>query len=198
MLGVGTSIEDVRAAVARIEPRDQPQVPDTRKAAVAAVFRDAGQSADLLFIRRAAHPRDPWSGHMAFPGGRIDETDASPLAAAIREAREELSLDLERDAVLIGRLSEARTHLRPGGVPRSVVPFAFELRTQPELVPNGEVEEALWVPLAFLADRANRRAMTWIRDGTPLPMPCYRWEGRVIWGLTLRFVDELLGALDPR
>ncbi len=49
---------------------------------------------DLLFIRRAEKSGDPWSGHMAFPGGHMESSDASLLAAAIRETQEEIGLDL--------------------------------------------------------------------------------------------------------
>lgn len=182
--------------MATIVPRTDPSIPAVKKAAVAAVYRDTPAGAELLFIRRAEHPRDPWSGHMGFPGGRVDAADRDPLATAIRETREELDLDLVVAGELVGRLSEVRTHLAPTAAPRAVVPFVFELR-EPAAVLRGnhEVEEVIWVPLDFLADRRNRSSMTWIRRGVPLPLPCYRFEGRVIWGLTLRVVDELLEAL---
>ena len=120
---------------------------------MAAVLRQMKTGLELLFILRAKHPRDPWSGQMAWPGGRVDDGDAGPLATAVRETREELALDLERDGELLGALSEVRTHLRRGPGPLSVVPFVFELKGEPALVPNSEVQEALWVPLPFLLDR---------------------------------------------
>ncbi len=167
-------------------------VPATRKAAVAAILRDAAGGAELLFIRRAEHPKDPWSGHMGLPGGRVDPDDASPFAAALRETLEEIGLDLSSAARPVGRLSEVRTHLPLGAPPHSVVPFVFALAEAPPLTPNHEVQEALWVPLSFLDDRRNRSSFTWVRAALPLPTPCYRYEGRVIWGLTLRIVEELL------
>ncbi len=186
----------LRQAVAAIVPAVDPDVPLEKKAAVAAIFRDGSGGAELLFIRRAEHPRDPWSGHMGFPGGRVDPRDPDPLAAALRETREELALDLASAGELVGQLSEVRTHLVPSAAPRAVVPFVFELRdgTVP-LRANREVQEVVWVPLGFLADRTNRSSMTWVRRGVPLPLPCYRFGGRVIWGLTLRVVDELLEGL---
>lgn len=186
----------LRAAVAGIVPRVDPSIPAMEKAAVAAVYRDAPDGAELLFIRRAEHPRDPWSGHMGFPGGRVDAADRDPLATAIRETREELNLDLEAAGDLVGPLSEVRTHLAPTAAPRSVVPFVFELREPGAVLrANSEVQEIVWVPVGFLADRTNRGVMTFRRRGIPLPLPCYRFGGRVIWGLTLRVVDEMLDAL---
>lgn len=179
-------------ALSRLPLREDAEVPAARKAAVAVVLRSVGGVVELLFIRRAEHPRDPWSGQMGLPGGRVDPGDASPLAAALRETREEIGLDLEALGRPLGRLSEVRTHLPLGSVPHSVVPFAFAVEGNPPLRPNEEVQEALWVPLPFLLDRANRSSFTWVRKGLPLPMPCYTYLGRVIWGLTLKIVDELL------
>lgn len=184
-------------AIARHPARGDDGVPAARKAAVAAILRDGGEGAELLFIRRAEHPRDPWSGQMGLPGGRVDAGDATPLAAALRETREEIGLDLESAGRPLGRLSEVRTHLPLGSVPHSVVPFAFAVDGEPELTLDArEVQEALWVPLAFLLDRGNRSSFTWVRAGLPLPMPCYTYRGRVIWGLTLKIVDELLALAE--
>lgn len=186
----------LEAALARFAPKGVDEgVPASRKAAVAAVLRDGAGGAELLFIRRAEHPRDPWSGHMGLPGGRVDPQDASPFDAAVRETREEVSLDLARSARPLGRLSEVRTHLPFGKPPYSVLPFCFAVAGDPPLRANEEVEETLWVPLGFLADHGNRSSFTWVRRGVPLPTPCYHYGGRVIWGLTLRIVDELLGLL---
>ncbi len=191
----GPTLDAVRRALAALRPATADAGPGERRAAVAMALRQTARGAELLFIHRAEHPRDPWSGQMGFPGGRVESDDASPLAAAIRETREELALDLQRDATLLGPLSEVRTHLSHGPAPRLVSPFLFELLADAPLSPNHEVQAAVWVPLAFLADRANRSSMTWVRRGVPLPFPCYRYEGRVIWGLSLRMLDELLDLL---
>jgi 8-oxo-dGTP pyrophosphatase MutT (NUDIX family) len=163
-----------------------------RQAAVAIVLRSAPAGEEVLFIRRAEHPFDPWSGHMAFPGGMVDPGDASPLAAAHRETREELGLHLGDTAALLGRLSDvAPLSLRAS---LAISPFVFELTaTEVELTPNDEVQEPVWIPFAFLADPRQRSSFFWSRGGVPVPMPCCRWEGRVVWGLTLRMVDELVG-----
>jgi len=194
-VGTRATLEEVRRAVGALGPSARGQGPEERKAAVAAILREAAAGAELLFIHRAEHPHDPWSGHMAFPGGRVDAGDPDPLAAAVRETREELALDLGRDATLLGTLPEVHTHLRQGPAAMLVVPFVFEVRGEPALVPNHEVQEAVWVPLGFLLDRGNRGDFLWNGRGFPLLMPCYRYQGRLIWGLTLHMLDPLLDAL---
>lgn len=191
-MGSLASLAALARALERHDPVGDESVAADRKAAVACVLREGLQGVEMLLIHRAEHPADPWSGHLAFPGGRVDAEDPTPLATALRETREELSLDLVRDGRLLGRLAELRTHLRLGRTPHSVVPFVFEMLGEPALIPNHEVQRALWVPLGFLADRTNRSSFVWVRRGVPLPMPCYHIGDGVLWGLTLRFVDELL------
>jgi 8-oxo-dGTP pyrophosphatase MutT (NUDIX family) len=189
------TLDDVRRALAGGAQPARRDVAAREQAAVAAVLRPGADGLELLFILRAEHPRDPWSGHVGWPGGRLHPDDPSPLAAAVRETREELSLDLGRDAELLGALPEVRTHLRRPGMPHWVAPFVFAIAGDPALTLNHEVREALWVPLAFLLDRRNRGRFVWTGRGVPLLLPCYRFEGRVIWGLTLGMLDDLVAAL---
>lgn len=162
-------------------------------AAVAMLLRETPAGVELLFIHRAEHPRDPWSGHMAFPGGRVEPRDEGPLATALRETQEEIGVDLAKRARLLGCLSPVRTHR---ALPRFVFPFVFEVEGELKMVLNSEVQETMWVPLAFLADRANRGTFVWTGRGVPLPLPRYFYRERMIWGLSLSMVDELLHVTD--
>ncbi|MGD1147964.1 MAG: CoA pyrophosphatase [Thermoanaerobaculaceae bacterium] len=194
-MGASASLDRIRRVLARRDAPPEGEVVRDQTAAVAAVLREAPAGPDLLFIRRAEHPADPWSGDMAWPGGHVDPGDGGPLATAVREAREELALDLERDGALLGTLPVVRTHLRRGQGPLWVAPFVFELTTAPTLVPNDEVQEAVWVPLPFLLNPSNRGSFAWSGRGALVEMPCVRYEGRLIWGLTLKMLDDLLGLL---
>jgi 8-oxo-dGTP pyrophosphatase MutT (NUDIX family) len=188
---VQPTLDDVRSALAGHHPQAVQGSQSMRQAAVAAVLRSGREGVELLFIHRAEHDRDPWSGHMSFPGGRVEDDDADPLATAVRETSEEVALDLGRRATLIGQLSEVDAIGRGRRVGMVIVPYVFVLDRPCELRPNHEVQEIVWVPLSFLLDRGNRSRLTWTRLGVPVPLPCYRYQGHVIWGLTLIMVDEL-------
>ncbi len=185
-------IRPLRAALAESTPRI---IADHRKrvvAAVAVVLRAAGDGVEALLIHRAESSSDPWSGHMAFPGGRLESRDESPLHAAVREAREEVGLDLERDATFLGRLSDTTPRGRGRRLGLVIEPFAFEIHGDPEFRLGEEVQSVVWVPLGFLCDRGNRRSLWYRRALVPVRLPCYRYRGHLIWGLTLRILDEIV------
>jgi 8-oxo-dGTP pyrophosphatase MutT (NUDIX family) len=191
-------LEDFRRVVRAHRPTKIPAEGIMKQAAVAAILREREGAVEVLFIRRAEHPKDPWSGHMAFPGGRVDPEDQDAFAAALRETREELALDLGVHAQHLGELSHLVTVAHGKPLPLIIVPFVFELAGDPAVVVNHEVEEAVWVPLAFLLDKANRSTLPWTFAGATITLPCYRYEGRVIWGLTLKMLDELLALVAPK
>jgi len=163
-------------------------------AAVTLVLRERspGSGADLLMIRRAEHPNDPWSGHMGFPGGRLEADDPSPRHTAERETLEEIGLSLSEDARFVGVLSEVRARSRSQILPMSIFPFVYELVDPVPLQLNHEVAETIWIPLAFFADPANRSVMEYAQDETVFSLPCYHYSGRTIWGLSLIMLDEFL------
>ena len=189
------TIESFRTALGEFKPRLLADEDGQTRAAVAAVLRPGEEGPELLFIHRAEHPDDPWSGHMAFPGGRVDPGDVDPLAAALRETREEVGLDLETVGEEFGRLSDMAAIGRGRLMSMVITPFVFALESSPGLVPNHEVAEVVWVPVGFIADHANRETMPYRRDGLSLELPCYRYRDHLIWGMTLGMVDELLSLV---
>jgi 8-oxo-dGTP pyrophosphatase MutT (NUDIX family) len=189
------TVEAIRTALEGYRPELLPNQDEMKKAAVAAVVRDGDEGAELLFIHRAEDERDPWSGHMAFPGGRMDPEDATEIAAAVRETREELALDLEEEGEFLGRLSDVAAVSRGRPLSLVIVPHVFVIEGDPELVPNYEVAEVVWVPLGYLADYDNRSTVEWKLGHLTIPLPCYRYRDKVIWGLTFGMVDELLELL---
>ena len=176
------------------EPRALPGRGHMRQAAVAAVLASGApdEGARVLLIRRAQRDGDPWSGHMAFPGGRQEPSDADDRATAVRETAEEVGLDLAGHRR--GRLSDVLAKTHRGVQPMVIVPHVFLAPEGQAATTSDEVDEVVWVPLRFFADPANRVTRGWRMGGVELRMPAYHWRGREVWGLTLAMLDELIAV----
>lgn len=191
---VTVSLQHIEQALATRQPRKQSFRRWFKRAAVALILREVDGSAEVLMIRRSRSRGDPWSGDMAFPGGLLERAERHGLDAARRETAEEIGLQLAPQSC-IGRLSDLTVPLLPGRRGLVVSPYVFRLDSEPQLVANAEVAQILWVPLAFLQDPANRDRLIWGKRGIGIPMPCYRYQGRPIWGLSLRMLRELIALL---
>ena len=197
MVGAMTRLETLAGRLARLGADHGVEAAGTR-AAVAAILREVpgAEGAELFFIRRADHPLDPWSGHVAFPGGRRDPEDTSLLATAIRETREEVGIDLS-PGHLVGRLPDVPAFSRSGRGDLVVTPFVFALTGEVTVAPNQEVATTLWVPVATLARPDVRTSFKLDHDGKSYELPCIHLDpGRHrLWGMTLRMLETLLDAV---
>jgi hypothetical protein len=111
-----------------------------KRSAVAMILQVHDDEPHILMIKRAEREGDPWSGHMAFPGGRMDAVDRNGFA----------------------------------------------------------VDEVIWVPFSFLMNENNLEEMLWQYRGADIPVPCYNYQGRCIWGLSLMMLGELLDIAGNR
>jgi 8-oxo-dGTP pyrophosphatase MutT (NUDIX family) len=192
-------LQTVRTRLTRLPADAGPRTPGERRAAVAALLRevDAAHGTEILFIRRAEHPLDPWSGHMAFPGGRHDEGDADLLATVVRETFEEIGLDLRAHGALLGRLPELPAVARGQRVDMVITPYVFALgRADAALRPNpAEVAEVVWAPLAPLLRGEGAARYAYVHEGRELQLPSVRVGEHVVWGLTHAMLQQLFAAL---
>jgi len=189
-------VDSVRRALARRPHRPVDAGGAERFAAVAAILRPRGDEAEVLLIRRALQANDPWSGHMAFPGGRMDPTDPDLLATAIRETAEEVGLQLDAGAHLVGRLDDLPAIARGRPVGLVIAPFVFAVEGDMPLQPNlQEVEELVWAPLSPFYRGERNVAHPYELEGRKISLPGYDVEGRTVWGLTHRMLESLFETL---
>jgi len=185
------------ARLSRLKDRLAHRLPTTTDdaalmwAAVAVVI--APDPDAVLLIRRADRPGDPWSGHMALPGGRHQPSDPDLLSTVIRETREEVGIDLVREQ-LLGGLDDVmpRTPVLP---PIAVRPFAFLLPARPRLVLNPEVATSQWVTLEDLLQPGGYHLASLEVGGQIRDVQAYRLADAVVWGMTERILTGLLEQL---
>jgi len=161
------------------------------QAAVALVLR-AREPLELLLIKRATSERDPWSGHMALPGGRRDEADPDLLATARREALEETGVDLVTHGRPLGRLDDVAPS-SPRLPKLTISPFVFGVPAHLEAhVASREVERVCWVSVAELRAPETRSSVDIPLPGGDRSFPSFRVQGEHVWGLTYRILERFL------
>ncbi|MDX1635470.1 MAG: CoA pyrophosphatase [Marinobacter sp.] len=164
------------------------------RAAVALIYREGDDGhPELLFIQRARREGDPWSGDMAFPGGRMQPEDATPRAAAERETLEETGLDLARHGRFEARLSDLVTRHHSRWRPMVVTPYVYCWQGPSAVAANHEVERVVWISIDHLAARENQGKLSWRTPIGTFKLPCCRYQDCCIWGLSYSMLRELLG-----
>jgi 8-oxo-dGTP pyrophosphatase MutT (NUDIX family) len=190
-LSVRACLDEVARRLERQQPLDR-ESHVTRHSAVATMLRDAERGPEVLLIRRAERPDDPWSGHMAFPGGRRDPSDATLLRTAERETMEELGFLPSEVGRVIGRLDDVDAIARGRRVGMLVRPYVYVLEHEPVLRPNEEVAEAIWAPIGPMLSGEVDTVRPYLLDGRQIELPAYDLEGRIVWGLTYHMLQGLL------
>ena len=190
------SMVRIRSALESNRPVSVPEEEGVRKAAVALIFHLGGDGAlELLFIKRAEYPGDPWSGQIAFPGGREELTDSSLAHTAIRETREETGIDLTRDGQLIGALDDLRP--RTVGLPAIVVrPYVWALDSSEPLVLSQEVAAAFWFPFTAVERAESWRDEIVLARGVQMIARVFRHQDEVVWGMTEKILSQLLSLVE--
>lgn len=183
-------VSALRDGLGRRTPFRGPVDPALSQAAVLLVVRPTDPM-ELLLIERAEKEGDPWSGHMALPGGRREPGDVDLLATALRETEEEIGIRVAPDTIL-GELDE----LRPTARRRfaiTIAPYVAAVPTDTVPVPApAEVETVVWVPLPHLAsDEAVDEVLIEL-DEEPLTLPALNYQEYVIWGLTHRILTGFM------
>ncbi len=191
-------IEQIRRSITGHSPIQYPVRKNTRQAAVSIVLRPGKKDTEALFILRATKDGDPWSGHMAFPGGHYEVSDDSLRHTAERETWEEIGLDLNGAAQYLGQIDPVQATPRRRELDMIVTPFVYEL-TVPDVSfnPNYEVADVRWGSLREMHEGTSHTMGEFVVGGQTVNYPGYAVDDEIVWGLTYRMVDLFFAMLDP-
>ena len=165
---------------------------DVRRAAILLALRsrDDGEP-EVLLIKRAEAEGDPWSGHIALPGGRMEPGDSDLSVTAVRETREETGVDVERDGRMLGSLDDLMPR-SPTLAPIVIRPYVALVRADVTISPSHEVAAAFWVPLSVLrAPAAWGTGIVQVRGGERR-VSIFQHGEYTVWGLTERVLRQFL------
>jgi 8-oxo-dGTP pyrophosphatase MutT (NUDIX family) len=157
-------------------------------AAVALVLKPGKSDLNVLLVKRVESLADPWSGQMAFPGGKRDVKDANLVETVVRETLEETGINLLRRCRLLGVLTALSSRPRPE---LKILPFVVLLEHKPLIkLSEKELQSFVWIKLNEIArHRGNAR----LSFGE---VPAFVVTNVVIWGLTYRILEDFLEISD--
>jgi 8-oxo-dGTP pyrophosphatase MutT (NUDIX family) len=189
-------LDKVRLATKRgnsdIPPEDdQSKLP---AAAVCMILRaaDSKNSLEILLLKRKSFEGDPWSGQIAFPGGR-SKSGETLLETVKREVMEETGINLE-DLEPLGPLAQ----VFPGNFSIRVTPFVAIAPTEVEVkVDHIEIDDYFWTPTSYFLDRNNSSVYSFSKDGRKIDALAFVYLGKyVVWGMTLKIIEDFLSSLN--
>jgi 8-oxo-dGTP pyrophosphatase MutT (NUDIX family) len=165
---------------------------EVRRAAILLALRArADGEPEVLMIKRADAEGDPWSGHIALPGGRMEPADRDLAETAVRETLEETGVDVARDGRLLGFLDDLMPR-SPTIAPMVIRPYVALVRADVEIVASHEVAAAFWVPLSALRAPASWGTGTVHVRGGERRVSVFRHGEYTVWGLTERVLRQFL------
>jgi 8-oxo-dGTP pyrophosphatase MutT (NUDIX family) len=182
-------------SLAQRPPIDVRPEPQMRLAAILLALRArADGEPELLMIKRADAEGDPWSGHIACPGGRMEPADHDLAVTAVRETLEETGVDVAHDGRLLGHLDDLSPRT-PSLPPIVIRPYVALVRAGVEIVPSREVAAAFWVPVSALREQTAWRLAEITVGGAPREVSVFQHGEYTVWGLTERVLRQLLGYM---
>jgi 8-oxo-dGTP pyrophosphatase MutT (NUDIX family) len=152
-------------------------------AAVVILLKKKKCDFEILFVKRAVNPIDPWSGEMAFPGGRSDHNDRDIKNTIVRETFEETGIDLLHRCRFLGTLEFFRSTRNQE---MKILPFIVIIEYEPSIVLN---KELVWFEWIFLEKLIQHETVTRIDSKE---VPAFIMEKCIIWGLTYRILKRFI------
>jgi 8-oxo-dGTP pyrophosphatase MutT (NUDIX family) len=158
------------------------------------ILREERDRYSMLFIKRREYLSDLFSGHMAFPGGKMQKGDENKLETAIRETLEETGIDLRKDGRILGELDDV-SPVNPRARHYIVTPYVALVGEDIRVKPNEEVAEFVWIPISNFMDEKTLEIRVIERYGMRLEDFAFHYQKYVIWGMTARILRQFLYLL---
>ena len=194
-------IDEIRSALTRLEHDWDVYDAHPSQAAVAMILSDGAEGLEVCFIRRAERAGDPWSGQVAFPGGRASAADADAFAVAERETWEEIGIELKHEHRIGALPMRAVEHnVKRAGL--TLWPFVYYVGPAEQAMATArlpqEVASVFWVPLGHLFDANAVTELEYPLGITATTFPGIQFGEHVIWGLTLRVLASFAEVMQRR
>lgn len=181
-------LDDILGRISKNLVGSEPTPKGLRFAAVSIII-SGRERPSVLLIKRAERAGDPWSGQIAFPGGKMQPEDGTARVTATRETLEEVGVDLGKSAEFLGYGQPTTTHTGT----MDVVPSVFLLKERVDVTPNEEVASYRWADLKDMLAPKSSSSYALDNGGRPVQLPAFLVGDYVVWGLTHRIITRVVG-----
>lgn len=159
------------------------------QAAVLILLHETSEDLNLIYCLRSNN-LPTHAGEVAFPGGKREEKDETLRNTALREAQEEVNLEL-KDVEVLGEISSVQSRF---GL--SVTPYIGILKSNTLIADGKEIAEVFSVPLNFIKNNMQKEQKSENWDNKKVFFPFFEFENKMVWGLTAYMTVEFLKLLD--
>ena len=159
------------------------------QAAVLILLHETSEDLNLIYCLRSNN-LPTHAGEVAFPGGKREEKDETLKETALREAQEEVNLEL-KDVEVLGEISSVQSRF---GL--SVTPYIGILKNNSLIADGKEIAEVFSVPLNFIKNNMQKEQKSENWDNKKVFFPFFEFENKMVWGLTAYMTVEFLKLLD--
>ncbi len=181
----------------RLLPQDKVSIEIERipQAAVTVILHEESGIARLMIIKRADREGDPWSGHLALPGGRVHPEDADLIATAARETHEEVGMNIFDGGKFLGCLPVLAPST-PRLPPIEITPLVAIAPPEFNLTLSHEVASAFWITVDYLKQQGLSDHYSMNFGSHTQKWPAYPSDEGPIWGITERILTNFLSLID--
>jgi len=175
-----------KSLIEKLTKQLSPKPWSNAQAAVAILVKPKQNDLEFFLVKRAEVDDDPWSGDMAFPGGKKNLQDQTLIDTAVREVLEETNINLNEKTV-IGFMEPVYSSVRKS---LAVQPIVYRFDEYPDVMLNYELTKFMWAPLSeIVKGKTNATIKGW--EGA-----VYKVQGETVWGLTFRMLEKILKLLE--